>query len=77
MCPKLLGNGMRYTGFSWMRMNVYSWYVYAAGFSCVRKGPWWEFFILIFFFFFEVNSSLSAGCGRGRGCFVVVEKWVR
>ena len=66
MCPKLLRSGMRYAGFSWMR---------AAGLSCVRKGPWWEFFILIFFF--EVNSSLSARCGRGRGCFVVVEKWVR
>ena len=25
---------------------MYSWYVYAAGFSCVRKGPWWEFLIL-------------------------------
>ena len=62
MCPKLLRSGMRYAGFSWMR---------AAGLSCVRKGPWWEF---LSDFFVGVILSLSARCGRGRGCFVAVEK---
>ncbi len=52
MCPKLLGNGMRYAGFSWMR---------AAGLSCVRKGPWWDFFSLIFFFMVILPLVLDMG----------------
>ena len=37
----------------------------------MRKGPWWEF---LSDFFVGVILSLSARCGRGRGCFVVVGK---
>ena len=60
---KIVGNGMRYTGFSWMRM-------YAAGLSCVRKGLGGSFYKI----FVWVLLSLNTRCGRGRACFVVVGK---
>ena len=80
MCPKLLGNGMRYTGFSWMRMCTLGCVCVRSRFFLCEEGSLVGVFylkLLFFFFFFEVNSSLSARCGLGRGCFVVVEKWVR
>ena len=58
---KIVGNGMRYTGFfSWMRM----------GLSCVRKGLGGSFYKI----FVGVLLFRNTRFGRGRACFVVVGK---
>ncbi len=60
MCPKLLGNGMHYTGFSWVRMCTLGCVCVRSRFFLCEEGPWWEFFILnyIFFFFFFLRLIL-------------------
>jgi hypothetical protein len=52
MCPKLLGNGMRYTGFSWMRMCTLGCVCARSRFFLCEEGSLVGVFYLKFFFFF-------------------------